>query len=71
MVLSLRDSTLADEQAMAIDYYQARPFGDDGGRAALDRDARRSRGGRIRQHASRPSRTAESEDIPIISCYDQ
>ena len=27
--LSFRDSTLADEQAVAIDYYEARPFGDE------------------------------------------
>ena len=26
MALSFRDSTLADEQAVAIDYYEARPF---------------------------------------------
>jgi hypothetical protein len=29
MALSFRDSTLADEQAVAIDYYEARPFGDE------------------------------------------
>jgi hypothetical protein len=29
MALSFRDSTLAEEQAVAIDYYEARPFGDE------------------------------------------
>ncbi|WP_420137737.1 portal protein [Sphingomonas sp.] len=29
LALSFRDSTLADEQAVAIDYYEARPFGDE------------------------------------------
>lgn len=29
LALSFRDSSLADEQAVAIDYYEARPFGDE------------------------------------------
>ena len=29
LAVSFRDSTLADEQAVAIDYYEARPFGDE------------------------------------------
>ena len=29
LAISFRDTTLADEQAVAIDYYEARPFGDE------------------------------------------